>query len=373
VKKFFISWAGNLGQQLALAVQGALDQITVQGDPHARAIDTFVSTTSIENGSNWRQALAENLGGSARGLMLVTQDVIRSDWFLHEASVQNVVYEKSYILLVDAPRAILPEPLKDRQAHHLSNETLSAVIRDIAKWSSAQLPATTLTQLNQLVAEVRQEIPNHYVPGDEALWQGKVERVLTITQQGGSPYAFDSLLRVAKRRATFVAQNHWFVTRPQNEMTMWEKVRDALRRGVNVDIVAMDPEAKPKRLASYTRTADACNTWAHYMKAVAFPQHVQDCMNTLQNWTNRAESEGPGKFTAYRAYLTPLTLSVIDPDDECGFLVLSPRPPDDANYPRPQFIIYKQTNRQVFEYYWGTTINCFDNSYWLPMLPAKVP
>jgi len=43
-------------------------------------------------------------------------------------------------------------------------------------------------------------------------------------------------------------------------------------------------------------------------------------------------------------------------------MIISPRPANEANANRPQFIVFRQSSEQTFDYYWQTITNSKDQS-----------
>lgn len=183
-----------------------------------------------------------------------------------------------------------------------------------------------------------------------------------ISQQSESPYDFGEALRVTRNRIVLIAQNHRFMTEPRNERRHWMLIK-ALKRGVTVEIVGMQPDAKPSSWAKAKEPADALNVWAYYLNAPAFFQHVEDCWDALQSWKRRAKSAGLTTFRHWNL-LYPLTMTAVDPEDAHEFLILSPRPLNESKMSKPQIIIYKRSCPVSFEYYWLAINNSFDHTDW---------
>ncbi len=361
---FFISWTGEYGRQLAEEIHVAIDEITKANEPHTKAINCFVSSVSIGNGKDWRRALRNALTRSARGLVLVTQDILHSDWLAHEAGALSS--RENFFLLVDTPLSLLPMPLRDYQCHSLTNDSLATILRELADSKGATIQPNTLTRLYSRIGRIRAQFAGTFVTDNDEKWKGKIERPLIISQQSESPFDIAETLKVARKRAVLVAQNHGFMTNPDTEGRIWPIVKDALIRGVQVDIVAMNSETRPARLAASPEPpVDAAVLWAHYMNAGEFFRHLKVCWNTLNSWKERAEEGKLHNLHIYRAYFTPLTVTAIDPNEANGFIVLSPRPPREANQSRPQIVLFKRSCPSSFEYYWQAIANSFDNDGWL--------
>lgn len=365
---YFISWTGDYGRRLAEELRNSISELTLGDKSHKPAINTFVSSVSIGNGARWRAELHSALENVDRGLILVTQDIMHSDWLAHEAGALVNRVETTNFLLVDTPLSLLPAPLQDHQCRQLSNPSIASLIQELIEWKKLTLPADFLNRLYKRIELVRSDYSNQYVTSDNKRWEGKIERPLLVSQQRESPFDFYEITRVARRRIIFVAQNHRFMTDPRTEMKCWESIRSALTRGVKVEIVAMHGDVRPAKLGtSEQEPADATNLWAHYMNAAAFFRHLDECWETLTTWKGRAADEGISGLKIIGTYFPSLSITVVDPDDSTGFLVLSPRPPLEAKQTRPQFILFKQSSPVSFEYYWTAIDNSSDYQEWKEM------
>ena len=366
----FISWTGEYGNRIAEAIKITLDQITMPNSPHEQALLTFVSSKSIENGAQWRTELDTALKEASRGLILVTQEAIYSDWLAHEAGALSRRSERPMIYLVDTPATLLPKPLRDYQCEILDNEKLAALVQKLALRKGAEPPsASLLNNLYKNIEQIRRNKSYQSVTADDIRWRGKLERPLLITSQSQSPYDLEELMNVTSKRLILIAQNHGYMTVQKEDddsgdKKFWPLVKGMLERGVTVQIIAMHADAKPAKLESAQNGAgDALSVWAHYMRADRFFKHVDKTWEGLKKWSERYRDldSCTGRLQIYRAYFTPITLSVVDPETGSGTLVVSPRPAHDASGPRPQFIVSEKYCPVTFSYYWGTIKNSFDN------------
>ncbi len=322
---YFISWTGEYGRRLAEEIRNSLNELTYNTESHEPAIKTFASSVSIGNGTRWRSELHDALGNVDRGLILVTQDIIHSDWLAHEAGA--LVNRTTNFFLVDTPLSLLPTPLKEHQCQTLSNSSLSSLIEELKDWRKLTVPADFLDRLYKRVSIVRAEFSDYYVTADNSRWEGKIERPLLVSQQRESPFDFGETIRVARKRIVFVAQNHRFMTDPRTELDCWKKIKAALERGVSVEIVAMHGDVKPSKLGtSNEEPADAVNLWAHYLNAAAYFKHLEECWITLSSRKKRAKENGLDGLKIIGTYFPSLTITIVDPDESTGFLILSPRP-----------------------------------------------
>ena len=156
--------------------------------------------------------------------------------------------------------------------------------------------------------------------------------------------------------------------------TIEQLLFDGLAKGLVVDIIAMHPKVS---VGSSSSSSDACQVWTTYMGAPHFMAHVKRCWDTFNLWNNQFKNDRtkwPGKLKIMAAYFLPVSINIVDPERQYGLLVISPRMAQEANSTRPQFIATKQYEPAVFNFYWETIRNCFDNSGWVEIdeLPQEI-
>lgn len=206
---------------------------------------------------------------------------------------------------------------------------------------------------------------------------GSMARIEPAGTAANSLYTLHGRIAAARSRLVLVAQNHWHMINATDRhgSRYWPLIKDALERGVDIDIVAMHPDIGPRgRSVADFIVPDAIAAWAAFMHTPEFKVQIDHCWTTLAEWESWY-SEGDyfinadlGAFRAYGAYFTPLTFSAIDPDENDGVIVLSPRTPDPRSSARPQFLVRKDTNPEAFNYYWSSIENCLLDHHWVKMV-----
>lgn len=193
-----------------------------------------------------------------------------------------------------------------------------------------------------------------------------------IADQNTSPYDLEQLLKISRERLILVAQNHWFMTRSDNNEKFWELTKRALSRGVEVDIIGMHRDARPPD-AGGGDIPDAFELWALYQHAPAFNTHAGECWTALKTWAERYQKLSEttentlGTLRIFGAYFTPLTISVVDPDTDRGLIVLSPRTSSQVSMARPQIILRRKYDEAAFKYYRQSIDNASGNEGWKRM------
>lgn len=182
----------------------------------------------------------------------------------------------------------------------------------------------------------------------------------------------------AQHRLILIAQNHWHMVSPQHGHAdrYWPLLLSALERGVDIDIVAMHPDIGPRSVLppDHLSPPDAVTLWSLFMNTPEFPRQLENCWATLAAWEedyrNSDYPEGAqlGAFRAYGSYFNPLTFSLVDPEQDDGIIVLSPRTPDPRAASRPQYAIHKGADPEGFNYYWSTVENSLSDHHWVKIV-----
>ncbi|MCS3738244.1 toll/interleukin-1 receptor domain-containing protein [Rhizobium sp. BK661] len=76
--KLFISWSGNVSQQIAQEIRKWLPLILP-------AIEPFITTTDIEKGARWQGEISRELEESNYGIVCLTAQNLQSQWLAFEA------------------------------------------------------------------------------------------------------------------------------------------------------------------------------------------------------------------------------------------------------------------------------------------------
>jgi hypothetical protein len=185
-----------------------------------------------------------------------------------------------------------------------------------------------------------------------------MRRPIALAQQDESPFDVLELIRVARHRLILTAQNHGFMTFSDRTPVIEELLFRKLEAGLVIEIIAMHARAQPIPSGRPSPPADACAVWADYLRVPQFSEQLDRCWDTLARWHQRASVVATSRRLKIKgAYFLPLSISIVDPEDDHGFLVMSPRPAHEASASRPQFIITKQHERPIFNYYWHTVRN----------------
>ena len=361
----FICWTGAYGREIAISLRSFFSKYDDQ-------LKVFVSAKDIQ-ADHWEPALKEGLRYSARGLVIVTQDILDSDYFDHEFGILATKNIPPKILRVKTPVKALSKPMQSYQSQDFSFEEARTWIIQTFTQLGVNFESEDFDILKNELDELSSRFDGDYVDIDEDLWAENYGRPILMASQNDSPFDLQQLLKMAKQKIIMVAQNHYYVTsnRDDGSERFWPLIESALLRGVDIDIVGMHTDVLPKvRDEIKNSVPSAVDVWSHYMNAAAFEEHLDECWETLQIWSSRyqelrsASSGHIGTLKLVGAYFTPLTVTIVDPELPTGFLVLSPRTGHEASEPRPHFILRRRYENKAFNYYHKTVTNGLANGGW---------
>ena len=253
--------------------------------PFSDRYSVFLSSIDLPRGL-WRTHLLDSLHSANAGVVIFSQDGIKSDWQLHESAVLSTRPDNLDIFLLEAPRAMLPLPLRDFQSSLLDRQTMeiwiNGIIRDRGLGVDGKRKQEFLDEVDNVVKSYR----HTHVTGAAERWRDILSHPLAITTQGNSPYEISEIIRVAHERIVLVAQNHRFMTDPSGAA---DACRDQLflkiKEGVTVDIIAMHPGCRP------AGADDACKVWGLSSGSPYFDDHLKDCWRTLISWSKKYKRE----------------------------------------------------------------------------------
>jgi len=127
--KVFLSWSGDVSQQVAIALHKWLPYVLQRVKP-------FLSSSDISAGENWVDLLAEELQNTNYGIICVTPYNIRKPWINFEAGALSKFAKQPYItpLLFDIEsHDEIKGPLDRFQSAFCTKEGILSLIQSINK------------------------------------------------------------------------------------------------------------------------------------------------------------------------------------------------------------------------------------------------
>ncbi|MEQ8328094.1 MAG: hypothetical protein RIE84_11280 [Parvibaculum sp.] len=346
----FLCWSGDYAHDVARSIKNFFDG-------YADSVSVFLSSVDIQNGA-WEQTLKASLYGASRGLLLVTQDVLDSQYLEHEFAILSTKADAPTIFRLGAPRAVLSPVIQKYQDQAFDDKSLERWIKSVLEPKGLAFDPSGFEELLANVHAIQAQYADTYVTDDEDRWRENLARPLLMAEQSTSPFDLEQVLAIAKRRLVLIAQNHWFMTDAPHggHERFWPQFVRKLKSGVDIEIVAMHRDVEPV-VKTTSETPDAYALWANYMEAEAFETHATACWKTLETWQAAYDSleadEGSkiGALRIYGAYFTPLTMKMVDPDTNNGLIVVSPRGPLRVSHNRPEFVLRRRHERKAFDYF----------------------
>jgi len=356
-RRIFISWADQYGKEIAKQIRRYFDAYS----PHVSA---FFSDRDIEQGAGWRESLVRELNVADDSFAIFSQEAPVSPWFIYEASALSAKLNKLNIFTLGAPEVMVPPSLQFHQSKPMEYHALSSYLENTTSTSGATPdPARTDETCKRVMAIVDRYLETHVSP-EAARWADASYRALTIYRQEKSPYDLENVIKVAHESIYLLAQNHYYMTERSKRGArerVWQLLTDKLRSGVDVQIVAMHPRT------SFNGTPGQlpCDVWQAYMAAPKFLEHLRECWTTLSEWwTEYRKGSFSGNLAILGAFFLPISINIIDPDRDEGFIIMSQRIAQEANASRPQLIFSRKYEPKVFEFYWHWLNNSNANASW---------
>lgn len=177
-----------------------------------------------------------------------------------------------------------------------------------------------------------------------------VSDVLAGGRSDASPFNLDSLLPAARRHVFCAGQNLNYLARTpriRRQLTKWVQSGPSPR----IELLICDPEE-----------TGAVDAWA--VVGQKYHDDLHNAIRTFQRWKKILGREGIASRVDIRVTkLVTTSLTVIDPGDETGTLVVIPvvfGKPISAE--RPHFAISRGDHKTIFNHYWETYRDVFDRA-----------
>jgi hypothetical protein len=297
----------------------------------------------IGGGEDWYPKIIAALRSSQLCLALLTPNSIHSPWILYESGGAYAVFQRaptSRRLIPVIARGLtsssVPSPFKKLQIRNLADSKEAyALISEIRVLLGRpmSLNAANVGNLVSLAAP------------DGRRWD-TVEPTLVAKASDSSPFNVEHVLRIAKRRVVVIGQNLQWLAKSEN-------CHDAIvkflrkRRGQRIYILIND-----------FRNGKAVSAWSNVNPSIdrdgyCYRTHVREATNKFIELKKRCLRERANGFTLHVRDLVPFGATIMDPEDSDGVIALQPL----VNHgqkasERPQFLISKRNNPDIFEYYW---------------------
>ena len=121
--KVFISWSGDLSQQIAEEIRKWLPSVI-------QVIKPYFTPDDISKGARWSTEISKELEQSTLGIICLTQDNINSAWIMFEAGALSKKLEESKVcpILFGLEPSDIKGPLVQFQASKFSKQEIKKVV-----------------------------------------------------------------------------------------------------------------------------------------------------------------------------------------------------------------------------------------------------
>lgn len=124
--KVFISWSGDLSQELAEVFRNWLPAVL-------QAVRPYFTPSDVEKGSRWSGEIAKELEESSIGIICVTRENIDSPWVNFEAGALSRKFDESHVcpILFGVDTTDLQGPLVQFQTTPFSKSEIKKLVKTI--------------------------------------------------------------------------------------------------------------------------------------------------------------------------------------------------------------------------------------------------
>ncbi|WP_018983684.1 toll/interleukin-1 receptor domain-containing protein [Salinimonas chungwhensis] len=193
--KIFISWSGLLSKKVALFLQEWIAKEVFLDEE----IDSFVSSKSIEAGSDWLAEIKSNVKDCDLAIVVITKDNISSSWLNFEAgavAIGNASDRHTIPLLIDVDRHEITSPLKHLQSVIINKESTRGLVETIKKIGNFNSPSHLdfiidhlYTELEENIQKIKSEVNEKSGNCDFSIFPEKISKIIKRKVFIGVPMA----------------------------------------------------------------------------------------------------------------------------------------------------------------------------------------
>ena len=166
--------------------------------------------------------------------------------------------------------------------------------------------------------------------------------VALLPKTAGTPFEFHRVIEDAHERLFLAGQNLYFLGCRNNQKNTFDHIIKFLRQGGLVEILVCDPNH-----------ADAVSTW-QWVTAEAYKRHLEEVHQVFGQWAATIQNEYSDladRLLIRCAKFVPVSMMIVDPDRQDGYLVVTPNLLEPISRIRSKFLVPKE--HDSFEQYWG--------------------
>ena len=345
----FISHASEdaaLASALQLLIEAAL-----QKRPSEKLVFRSSNVTAIEGGADWYDAIIKALRQSSICLSLLTPTSIYKPWVIYESGGAYAIYRRKAQRLIAVCAAgitpdLVPSPLKRLQTRRLYDPAdLEQLLKELAGLLGRR--SNPLTQRVRALAKLGRDITGGW---------DSVNPARVASRADLSPYRFDMALAVAKKHVFIAGQNlHTIASSGTHRNSILDFLRAARDRKVDV-------------LICNARKDTCVKAWAQVNpeqpeSSYTYKDHLRTATREFLALLREARKRKLHGLRVKVLPLIPIGVTVVDPESNSGVMAFQPvinHGPKSGE--RPQFLISKTGNPEVFRYYWLNLMTAFEFS-----------
>jgi len=162
-----------------------------------------------------------------------------------------------------------------------------------------------------------------------------------------TPFSYFNIRKFAKNHIFIAAQDHYFLTKNENRERYKNSILEFLVGNPDRKIDIMITDERERNKFSH-------KTW-QYVTADRFIDDLYDAIKFYKDLFisyEKIESK-KGILSIHKVLFIPITISFIDPEEENGFLIISPNAYEDEGMKRPFYAFSKRRNEEMFIEYWS--------------------
>ncbi len=343
----FISHASE-DASLAAALQ-QLIEAALKSPPKERLIFCSSDVGIIEGGADWYEAIIRAIRESRICLTLMTPTSVHKPWVLYESGAAYAIYRSKSNRLISVcalgiSPGLIPSPFKRLQTRSLDDPAqLEQLLRELAKLLGR--PCRVSHHKIKAVARKAEDPTGGWA---------SVQSSRVSTHSESSPFRVDRALAVAKKHILLAGQClHYVATTKDQAESILKFLGDDPRR--HLDILLCDPSNKVGVKAWTTVNPDLRGS------RYTYKTNLHEACIGFASLISEAHKRKIRGLSIRVVGIVPYGATVVDPELNSGVIAFQPvvnHGPKAAE--RPQFIVTKTENPEVFEYYWRCLRTAFD-------------
>ena len=275
-------------------------------------------------------------------VLIMTPNSLTRPWVIYEAGGANFASKPLFVVLANGLGfRVLPPPIATWHVGSLGDKhdvvNLCASLSKLLRRKSTKKGDGELQQVVKLAKKGSRD------------WEF-VRIGLMGEKMNQSPFNFDSILSRAAEEIAIGGQNLYHITRRSNSRRYIVKIFSWLgkKKGRKCYILVND-----------YRNKEVVKAWSSVI-GPDYGRHLKHSTSVFKSWAARARKEKLDLIIKVTDFV-PVTTTFVDPNENDGFLVLTPVMYKPLSSERPHFVLTKTADSSIFDYYWNSFWDRFDD------------